>query len=87
MKISLIDICKQIDDPRMNRKKVHKMETIIYIYRLRLLSVAPSPGMKSRSSVMPSLIFLKVEFLIWNLSPVMIPSIDSLALSNPIFLN
>lgn len=31
MKIGLIDICKQIDDPRMNRKKVHKMETIIYI--------------------------------------------------------
>lgn len=31
MKIGLINICKQIDDPRMNRKKVHKMETIIYI--------------------------------------------------------
>ena len=31
MKIGLIDLCKQIEDPRMNRKKVHKMETIIYI--------------------------------------------------------
>lgn len=31
MKIGIIDICKQIDDPRMDRKKVHKMETIIYI--------------------------------------------------------
>ena len=31
MKIVIIDLCKQIEDPRMNRKKVHKMETIIYI--------------------------------------------------------
>lgn len=31
MKIGIIDLCKQIDDPRMDRKKVHKMETIIYI--------------------------------------------------------
>ena len=31
MKIGIIDICKQIDDPRMDRRKVHKMETIIYI--------------------------------------------------------
>ena len=31
MKIGIIDLCKQIEDPRMNRKKVHKMETIIYI--------------------------------------------------------
>ena len=32
MKIGIIDLCKQIEDPRMNRKKVHKMETIIYIH-------------------------------------------------------
>lgn len=31
MKIGIIDICKQIEDSRMERKKVHKMETIIYI--------------------------------------------------------
>lgn len=31
MKIGIIDICKQIEDPRMNRRKVHKMETIIYV--------------------------------------------------------
>lgn len=31
MKIGIIDLCKQNDDPRMDRKKVHKMETIIYI--------------------------------------------------------
>lgn len=31
MRIGIIDICKQIEDPRMDRKKVHKMETIIYI--------------------------------------------------------
>ena len=31
MKNGIIDLCKQIEDPRMNRKKVHKMETIIYI--------------------------------------------------------
>ncbi|EOA59535.1 hypothetical protein HMPREF1214_00141, partial [Bacteroides sp. HPS0048] len=28
MKIGIIDICKQIEDPRMDRKKLHKMETI-----------------------------------------------------------
>ncbi len=32
MKIGIIDICKQIEDPRMDRKKVNKMETIIYIH-------------------------------------------------------
>lgn len=31
MKIGIIDICKQIEDPRMDRKKLHKMETIIYV--------------------------------------------------------
>lgn len=31
MKIGIIDICKQIEDPRLERKKVHKMEHIIYI--------------------------------------------------------
>ncbi len=31
MKIGIIDICKQIEDPRLDRKKVHKMEHIIYI--------------------------------------------------------
>ena len=31
MKIGIIDLCKPIEDPRMNCKKVHKMETIIYI--------------------------------------------------------
>ena len=25
MKIGIIDLCKQIEDPRMNRKKVHKI--------------------------------------------------------------
>lgn len=31
MKIGIIDLCKQIEDPRMDRKKIHKMETIVYI--------------------------------------------------------
>lgn len=31
MKIGIIDICKQLEDPRIDRKKAHKMETIIYI--------------------------------------------------------
>lgn len=31
MKISIIDLCKQIEDPRMDRKKLHNMESIIYI--------------------------------------------------------
>ena len=26
MKIGIIDLCKQIEDPMMNCKKVHKME-------------------------------------------------------------
>ena len=32
MKLDIIDLCKQIEDPSMNRKKVHKMETSIYIF-------------------------------------------------------
>ena len=31
MKIGIIDLCKQIEDPSMNRKRVHKKETRIYI--------------------------------------------------------
>lgn len=31
MKIGIIDLCKQIEDPRMDRRKIHKMETIIYV--------------------------------------------------------
>ena len=31
MKNGIIDLCKQIEDPSMNRKRVHKMETSIYI--------------------------------------------------------
>ena len=35
MEIGIIDLCKQIEDPSMNRKKVHKMETVS-IYPLLL---------------------------------------------------
>ncbi len=35
MKIGIIDLCKQIEDPRMNRKKVHKMEVLIYLIKTR----------------------------------------------------
>lgn len=31
MKIGILDICRQIEDPRMNRKKLYNMESIIYI--------------------------------------------------------
>ena len=31
MKIGIIDTCKQIEDPRIKRRMVHKMETIVYI--------------------------------------------------------
>ena len=31
MKIGIIDICKQIEDPRMERRRVHKLESIVYI--------------------------------------------------------
>lgn len=42
MKIGIIDLCKQIEDPRMDRKKVHKMETIIYISIAAVLCGAQS---------------------------------------------
>ena len=32
MEFGIIDLCIQIEDPSMNRKKVHKMETSIYIF-------------------------------------------------------
>ncbi len=31
MKIGIIDICKQIDDPRIDRNKEHSLEVIVYI--------------------------------------------------------
>ena len=68
MKIGIIDLCKQIEDPRMNRKKVHKMETIIYI---------SNPGMRLRNLAMRKLLFSRVAYLAWSSSPVMILLTDS----------
>ena len=42
MKIGIIDLCKQIEDPRMNRKKVHKMEIITGIKPSDMLNAEES---------------------------------------------
>ncbi len=49
MKIGIIDLCKQIEDPSMNRKRVHKMETSIYIFIAAVICGASSPGMRLRN--------------------------------------
>ena len=61
MKIGIIDICKQIEDPRMDRKKLHKMETIIYV-SIAAASVVLSLGMRLKNLAMLNSIFLKVEY-------------------------
>ena len=42
MKIGIIDLCKQIEDPRINRNKIHTMETIVYISIAAVLCGAQS---------------------------------------------
>ncbi len=76
MKIGIIDLCKQIEDPRMNRKKVHKMETIIYISIAAVICGAQSL-MRLRNLAMRKLHFSKVAYLVWSSSLVMILLIDS----------
>lgn len=76
MKIGIIDLCKQIEDPRMNRKKVHKMETIIYISIAAVICGA-HPGMRLRNLAMRKLLFSRVAYLAWSSSPVMILLTDS----------
>ena len=66
MEIGIIDLCKQIEDPRMNRKKVHKMETIIYISIAAVICGAQSWNEISR-----------VAYPVWSSSPVMILLTDS----------
>ncbi len=56
MKIGIIDLCKQIEDPSMNRKKVHKMETSIYI-SIAAVICESSPGMKLRNLAIRKLLF------------------------------
>ena len=61
MKIGIIDICKQIEDPRMDRKKLHKMETIIYVSIAAVICGAQSWN-RLKNLAMLNSIFLKVEY-------------------------
>lgn len=76
MKIGIIDLCKQIEDPRMNRKKVHKMETIIYISIAAVICGAQSWN-EIEEFGNAKIAFSKVAYLIWSSSLVMILLIDS----------
>jgi len=76
MKIGIIDLCKQIEDPRMNRKKVHKMETIIYISIAAVICGAQSWN-EIEEFGMRKLLFSRVAYLAWSSSPVMILLTDS----------
>ena len=42
MKTGIISICKDINDPRMDRKKIHKMESIVYIAMVAVICGAQS---------------------------------------------
>ena len=76
MKIGIIDLCKQIEDPSMNRKKVHKMETSIYISIAAVICGAQSWN-EMRNLAMRKLLFSRVAYLAWSSSPVMILLTDS----------
>lgn len=77
MKIGIIDLCKQIEDPRMNRKKVHKMETIIYISIAAVICGAQSWNEIEEFGNAKIAFFKKVAYLVWSSSLVMILLIDS----------
>lgn len=79
MKIGIIDICKQIEDPRMDRKKVHKMETIIYISIAATICGAQSWN-EIEAFGNAKFDFFKSRFRIWKQYRAMIHSIDSSAL-------
>lgn len=76
MKIGIIDLCKQIEDPSMNRKKVHKMETSIYISIAAVICGAQSWN-EIEEFGNAKITFSKVAYLTWSPSPVMILLIDS----------
>jgi len=76
MKIGIIDLCKQIEDPRMNRKKVHKMETIIYISIAAVICGAQSWN-EIEEFGNAKIAFFKSRILAWSSSPVMILLTDS----------
>ena len=76
MKIGIIDLCKQIEDPRMNRKKVHKMETIIYISIAAVICGAQSWN-EIEEFGNAKIAFFRVAYLVWSSSPVMILLTDS----------
>lgn len=76
MEIGIIDLCKQIEDPRMNRKKVHKMETIIYISIAAVICGAQSWN-EIEEFGNAKIAFSRVAYLAWSSSPVMILLTDS----------
>ena len=76
MKIGIIDLCKQIEDPRMNRKKVHKMETIIYISIAAVICGAQSWN-EIEEFGNAKIAFSRVAYLARSSSPVMILLTDS----------
>ncbi|WP_333559069.1 transposase family protein [Phocaeicola vulgatus] len=69
MKIGIIDLCKQIEDPSMNRKKVHKMETSIYIFIAAVICEVQSWNEIEE--------FGNSKMTAWSSSPVMILLTDS----------
>ena len=54
--MDIISLCQQIEDPRMDRRKVHDMATIIYI-------AVAAVGTRLRSLVKPSSTFSKKGYL------------------------
>lgn len=76
MKIGIIDLCKQIEDPRMNRKKVHKMETIIYISIAAVICEVQSWN-EIEEFGNSKIAFSRVAYPAWSSSPVMILLTDS----------
>lgn len=79
MKIRIIDLSKQIEDPKMDRKNIYKMETILYASIAAVIREAES-GNEIKGCGDVNLVSSKVEYRIGNLFPLMIPLIHFLAL-------
>ena len=76
MKNGIIDLCKQIEDPSMNRKRVHKMETSIYISIAAVICGAQSWN-EIEEFGNSKMTFFKSRIPSWSSSPVMILLTDS----------
>ena len=71
--MAIFSICKQINDPRIDRKRVHSADAIVYIAMAAVICGAES-WYEIEDFGNARLTFSASVFPDWNPSPAMIPS-------------